>query len=226
MWRVAPVSEEGRKRLHRMLKRDLGPVVKRTKRGTWTTTSSLPHEIRLHTDTGVDLVRISCGMVVDTKATKALLNDLNTMNTDRAFTRRIIVDGKVMVVAQMPIASLRKGDLEQMVSMVFCLARLDAPLLAVHGGRSVTDPPPALAPDFDRVLSSWEDVLRASGTATSREFAIWLDELVGCDCWIDRDEESVIVVMDGRGIGSEYPFRLAELRQAAEDLVDELDAEE
>lgn len=216
-------GQEVRKRLNRLLKRDLGRIVEKTEWGTWTTTSNLPHEIRLHTDAGVDLVRISAGMVVDVKPSKALLTELNALNTERAFTRRIIVDGKVLVVAEMPVASLRKGDLEQLTSMVFCLARVDAPLLALHGGRSVTDPPPALAPDFESKLTSWEDVLRASRTATARELATWLDELVGCDCWIDRADESVAVVIDARGLGHEYPFTLGELREAAVDLLEDDD---
>lgn len=90
----------------------------------------------------------------------------------------------------------------------------------------MTDPPPALAPDLESVLTSWKGVLRASGTATERELAVWLDELVGCDCWIDRDDTSVVVVIGGRGIGVEYPFCLQELRQSAEDLLDELEEEE
>lgn len=220
------MTDEAGKRLHRLLKRDLGPVVKKTKRGTWTTTSSLPHEIQLHTQAGVELVRISAGMVIDTKPTKALLRDMNALNVDRAFTRRIIIDGKVMVVAEMPVASLREGDLEHLVSMVFCLARLDAPLLALHGGRSVTEPPPAVAPDLDRQVTSWPDLMRASGTATARELAVWIDDLVGCDCWIDGDDATVVVVIGGRGIGSEYPFFLRELPQDAQSLMDEDEDEE
>lgn len=83
----------------------------------------------------------------------------------------------------------------------------------------MTNPPAALAPDLESELTSWEDVLRASGTATARELATWLDALVGCDCWIDRDDESVVVVIDGRGLGNEYPFTLGALREAAEDLL-------
>lgn len=217
------MAEEARKRLHRLLKRDLAGVVTRTRCGTWTTTSNLPHEIRLHTQAGVHLVRVSAGMVVGTKPSKALLRALNGLNVERAFTRRIVVDDKVLIVAEMPVASLRKGDLEQLTSMVLCLARLDAPALALHGGRSVTDPPPALAPDFTRVLTSWEDVLRASRTATERELAVWLDDLAGGDFWIDRDDTSVTVAMSCQGIGSDYPFTLGDLREAAVDLVDQLE---
>lgn len=215
------MAEDAHQRLHRLLKRDLGAVVGKTGRGSWTTTSSLPHEIRLHTDASVDLVRISAGMVVDVKPSKALLRQLNALDTERALTRRIIVDGKVLVVAEMPVASLRKGDLEELMSRVFCCARLDAPLLALHGGRSVTDLPPGLAPDVDRVLTCWEDVLRASGTATERELAVWLDQQVGGDFWIDQDDESLVVVMDGQGIGTEYPFCLGDLLETAQDVVDE-----
>lgn len=220
-----PTSEEPRKRLHRLLKRDLGEAVKKTKRGTWTTTSNLPHEIRLHVEGGMELVRVSAGMVIGAKPTKALLRDLNALNAQRAFSRRIIGDGKVLVVAEMPVASLRKGDLEHLVSLVFCFARLDAPMLAEHGGRPVTDPPPALAPDFDSELHDWTDVLRASGTATDRELAVCLDDLVGCDCWIDRDEASVTVVIGGIGTVNEYPFRLEDLRQSAVDRQEEHDQE-
>src|SRR5688572_30129312 len=131
--RGRPVSDASRKRLHRLLKRDLGPIVARSASG-WTTTSNLPHEIRLHTEGGVDLVRVSAGMVVGTKRSKALLRAVNGLNVERAFTRRFVVDGKVLIVAEMPVHSLRKGDLEHLVSMVFCLARLDAPALALHGG--------------------------------------------------------------------------------------------
>ena len=208
------------KRLHRLLKRDLGPIVTRSASG-WTTTSNLPHEIRLLSEGGIDLVRVSAGMVVGTKRSKALLRAINDLNVERAFTRRFVVDGKVLIVAEMPVRSLRKGDLEHLVSMVFCLARLDAPALALHGGWPVTDPPAELEPDFDALLTSWEDVLRASRTATECELAVWLDELVGCDCWIDRDEDSVIVAMDGHGLGTTYPFTLNELRETAVELLNE-----
>lgn len=215
-----------RKRLHRLLKRDLGTAVTKTDRGTWTTTSNLPHEIQLHVQAAVPLVRVSAGMVLDVKATKTLLKDVNLLNTMRAFSRRIIVDGKVLMVAEMPVASLRKGDLESVVSMVLCCARLDAPLLAVHGGRSVTDPPPSLAPDYDRVLDCWLDVLQASGTATERELAVWLDDVAGCNCWIDCDDDNVFVVVDGTGIGSTYPFTLRELRDSAQELADGSDEDD
>jgi hypothetical protein len=76
------------KRLHRLLKHDLGEAVRRNKRGTWTTTSNLPHEIRLHVQSGVELVRISAGVVVGTKPTKRLLAEINELNTSRAFSRR------------------------------------------------------------------------------------------------------------------------------------------
>lgn len=208
------------KRLHRLLKNDLGKAVRRTKRGTGLTTSSLPHEIQLHTQAGLDLVRISAGMVVGVKPTKALLREINALNTSRTFSRRIVIDDKLLIVAEMPVHSLRKGDLEQLVSMVFCLARLDAPALAGHGGRAATDPP--TKPDFCRTLHGWWDELSASETATARELAVWLDALVGCDCWIDRDDESVIVVLEGTGTGSLYPCTLTDLRSAVEDLMAQL----
>ncbi len=59
---------------------------------------------------------------------------------------------------------------------------------------------------------------RASGTATARELAAWLDELTGCDCWLDRDDGNVVfVVINGTGTGSAYPCTLEDLRQAAID---------
>lgn len=214
------------KRLYRLLKHDLGEAISRTKHGTWMTTSNLPHEIRLHTQSGLALVRVSAGMVVGTKASKRLLAEMNELNTARAFSRRILVDGKVLIVAEMPVESLRTGDLEQLVSMILCLARLDAPMLAEHGGRPVTDPPPELAPNFKTTLNSWCDVLQASGTATARELSVWLDGLVGCNCSIDHDEKSVFVVMEGTGIGSVYPCTLEDLRSAAEDRQAQVEVED
>jgi len=55
--------------------------------------------------------------------------------------RRIVIDDKALIVAEVPVSSLRKGDHEQLVTMVLCLAMLDAPALAEHGGRAATDPP-------------------------------------------------------------------------------------
>jgi len=164
---------ETEKRLHRLLKHDLGKAVSRTRRGTWTTTSNLPHEIRLHTQAGVELVRISAGIVIDTEPSKKLFVEMNRLNAERAFSRRILIDGKILVVAEMPVASLQEGDLENLVSMVCCFARLDAEALAEYGGRPVTDPPAALDPKFDTPFNNWWDVLRASGTATARELAVW-----------------------------------------------------
>ena len=60
------------KRQHRLLKHDLGKAVARTTRGTWTTTSNLPHEIQLHTQASVELVRISAGTGIDTQPSEAL----------------------------------------------------------------------------------------------------------------------------------------------------------
>ena len=211
-------KKNGRKRLQRLLEHDLGPTLSGTERGTWTTTSSLPHEIRVHMQAGTELLRVSAGAVVGAKPKKGLLTLLNELNVEHAFCRWFVVDDKVLVAAEMPVASLRKGDAEHLVSMVLCLARLHAPMLALHGGRSVTDPPPSLAPDMDAPLDSWPDVLQASGTATDREFAVWLDELAGTDCWIDHDGDALVVVVGGTGTGCEYPFSLAELRRTAEEL--------
>lgn len=219
-----------RRRLNRLLERDLAPAVSKTGRGTWTTTSSLPHEIRLHEKAGTPLVRVSAGMVVDVKATKPLLKELNRLNVERAFSRRFVVDRKVLVVAEMPLASLRRGDLEELVSMVLCFARLDARTVALHGGRPVTDPPPALAPDLEAPVRDWAEVLRASGTATRRELAVWIDAEAGCDCWIDDDDENLVLVVNGVGLGLAYPFTLAELLQTAEEVEqqeeDEAEAED
>ncbi len=120
----------------------------------------------------------------------------------------------------MPVASLRREDLGNLVSMVFCFARLDAPLLAVHGGRPVTELPPHLAPDFDKVVHSWQELLAASGTASRRELAVWLNQLTGSDCWIDCDDESVIVVTGTTGTGLAYPFALRELQELAAESAD------
>jgi hypothetical protein len=165
-------------------------------------------------------------MVIGAKTTKKLLEDVNWLNAERAFSRRILGEDKVIVVAEMPMASVRTGNLEQLVSMIMCTARLDAPMLAKHGGRSVTDPPPSLTPDFETPLHSWWDVLRASGTATDRELAVWLDDTAGCDCWIDRDEESVSVVVGRTGTVSQYPCTLQDLVDAAKDLEESEDDEE
>ena len=215
------VTTPSRKRLHRLLRRDLGSAVTRGKGSTWTTTSGLPHEIRLHVQSGIELVRVSAGAVVGTRATKPLLRAINSLNVERAYSRRILVEDKVLVVAELPLASVRRGDLEQLVSMVLCCARLDARLLSAYGGRPVTDPPPELAPALHETVRCWDDVLRASRTATARELAVLLDELAGCDCWIDFIDDSVVVVVDGIGTGHEYPFVLDELRESAVDLLEQ-----
>ena len=199
-------------RLHRRLKRELECRVK-AMNSTWTTSSSLPHEIGLHTEAGIELVRVSAVMVVKARPTRALLREMNRLNSERAFTRRILgEDGTVTIVAEMPLASLRQGDLEQLVSMVHCLARLDAPLLADHGGLSVTGPPVAPALDVDRAVDNWQDLLEASGTATTKELQVWLDQWADCDCFVERDDKSVTVVVGTTGRTTDYPFPLTELR--------------
>lgn len=216
-------------RLHRLLKRDLGAAIAKNERGTWTTTSSLPHEIRPHSEAGVELVRVSAGAVIGVRQTKALLETVNTCNVERALTRTIWIDGKVLVSADMPLASLRRGDLEHLISAVFCCARLDAPALAQHGGRPTTEPPPALAPDFEEELHSWSDLLRASGTATQRELAVWLDQLTGADCWIDRESfpgEGPVVVIDQTGTCLEWPFTLGYMVHETEELMQTVDDDE
>ena len=222
---VVQEDSDAHRRLHRRLRRELIGV-KRTERGTWTTTSNLPHEIRLHTQAGTDFARVSAGMVVGVRTTKALLMDVNTLNTERAFARRLVGGGNIIVVAEMPLASLRSGDLDELVSLVLCFARLDAALLAIHGGRPVTEPPAALEPDVDRSLENWAEVLQASGTATHREFNVWLDDWSGTDCWLHRDESSLTVVLDPYGEVNEYPFRLLDLKDSLESLQEQADAEE
>jgi hypothetical protein len=157
-------------------------------------------------------------MVMGIKPTKALLEQVNDLNVERALSRRIVIDGKVLVVTEMPLRSLRPGDLDDLLSMVLCCARLDAPLFERFGGRLVTDPPGDLAPDVHRPVHSWQEALEASRTATVREFTAWLDAWAECDCWIDRDDESVVVVLGQSGEGNGYPFRLADLRESVEHL--------
>ena len=211
-------TDEARNRLQRRLSRELECRVERNEWGTWTTTSNLPHDIRLHVEAGAELVRVSAGMVMGIKSTKALLELVNYLNVERAFCRRIVLDKKVLVVAEMPLASLRPGDLDELLSMVFCYARLDAPLFEAFGGRLLTDPPAGHASDVQRPVHSWQEVLQASRTATVREFTVWLDDWAGCDCWIERDDDSVVVVLGDCGEGNEYPFRLLDLRESVESL--------
>lgn len=213
-------------RLHRLLKRDLGKQVMKTERETWATTSSLPHEIRLHTEAGVDLVRVSAGAVVGVRQTKALLETINTCNVERARTRTMWIDEKVLIAAEMPLASLRRGDLAQLVSMVFCCARLDAPRLALHGGKPTNHPPPALAPDFEKELFCWSDLMAASGTATQAELLVWIDQQTGSDCIMDREPspgEGPTVIIEGHGIGLEWPFPLSLMLSQVEELLEAVD---
>ena len=224
MTTVKQEDSEAHRRIHRRLRRELIGV-QRTERGTWTTLSNLPHEIRLHSQAGTDYVRVSTGMVVGVRPTKALLMDVNMLNTERAFARRLVGGGNIIVVAEMPLASLRAGDLEELVSLVLCFARLDAAFLATHGGRPITEPPATLEPDVRRSLENWHEVLQASGTATHREFNVWLDEWSGTDCWLDRDQSSLTVGLDTTGQVNEYPFRLLDLKESLESLQEQADAE-
>lgn len=80
----------------------------------------------------------------------------------------------------------------------------------------MTDPPAALGPDVERSLENWEDVLRASGTARQREFNVWLDDWSGVECWLDRDDPCLTVVLETTGQVNEYPFRLLDLKESLE----------
>jgi hypothetical protein len=218
-------DDKSQARLHRLLKRDLGEAVSKTGRGTWTTTSSLPHEIRIERSAGVDFVRVSAGAVVGVRQTKALLECLNDLNVHRSLTKRIWIDNKVLIVAEQPLASLRSGDLEHLVNAVLCCARLDASLLADHGGRVTT----TLARDYVSEINSWAELLRASGTATDRELAVWIDEMAGSDCWIDITSDpdgGPFVVIGGRGTQTSWPFNLMSLLRDVEDLIQTLEEEQ
>ena len=212
------VDDKTRRRLHRLLKQDLGTAVTKSAWGTWMTTSSLPHEIRIERSAGVDFVRVSAGVVIGVRQTKALLKTINDLNVHRALTKRMWMDDKVLVVAEQPLASLRCGDLEHLVSAVLCCARLDASLLAIHGGRATTD----LARDPVAEIHSWPELLQASGTATERELAVWIDEMTGSDCSIDNDSDpqgGPIVVIDCQGTQLAWPFNLMSLFRNVEDLI-------
>lgn len=218
-------ADKAHVRLHRLLKRDLGLAVSKTGRGTWTTTSSLPHEIRIESSAGVEFVRVSAGAVIGVRQTKALLETINELNVRRALTKRMWMDDKVLIVAEQPLASLRPGDLEHLVSAVLGCARLDASLLANRGGRATTD----LARDYVSEINSWPKLLRVSGTATERELAVWIDGMTGSDCWIDHDsdpEGGPIVVIDGRGTQLSWPFHLMSLFRDVEDLMKTLEEEQ
>ena len=73
---------------------------------------------------GIDLVRVSAGAVLGTRSTKPLLRAINRLNVERAQSRRILVEDKGLVVTELPLASVRRGDLKQLVSMVLSCARL------------------------------------------------------------------------------------------------------
>ncbi len=95
--------------------------------GRWTTTSLLPHEIVMHAEAGVHLVCVSAGMVMDAPDSWPLLQAVNEPNVARSLTRRILIDGQVLLVGGQPVSSLPPGDLTALVAMVVCLARLDGP---------------------------------------------------------------------------------------------------
>ena len=217
-------ADRTRRRLQRLLRDDLGAAVTTTDWGTWTTTSSLPHEIRLETDTGVEFVRVSAAAVLGVRETRALLAALNALNVRRVLTKWIWGAGTVLVVAEQPVASLRPGDIENLVSGVLCCARLDGYQLASHGGQVTS----GRVPDVVGELSSWSDLLQASGTATERELAVWIDQLTGSDCWIDNDshpEDGPIVVIGDRGLPLSWPLNLMSLLADTEYLMGVLEEE-
>jgi len=59
-------------------------------------------------------------------------------------------------------AQIRKRDLEELIGMVLSCARLDAPLLAAHGGTSVPSLPPSAAIELGGMVESW---VHCTGTA-------------------------------------------------------------
>lgn len=229
---ISVIAPDLDKRLHRLLTRDLGAAVDRNARGTWTTTSSVPHEIRLQIESGIPLVQVSAGVLVDVQASYDLLAAVNELNTTRSLIRYLVeaheVEAhKVRVVSEMRLASVRAGDLEALVSDVLCCARSDVSFLAQHGGRAVASQPPAQRePDFGATLHTWQDVLRASGTATAAELAHFLDDLVGCECWLDVEDWCVTVFSGSVGIESRYPFTLEDLGRRGREVehVDVLEA--
>ena len=217
--------EKAKARLHRLLKKEFGSAVSATGRGTWVTTSSLPHEIRLERSAGVEFLRVSAGVLMGVRQTKALLVTINELNVQRALTKRMWVDGKVLVAAEQPLGSLRPGDIEQLVSAVLCCARLDASALAQHGGTDTT----RLVRDFVGEINSWPELLHASGAATKRELAVWIDEMTGSNCWIDNDSDprgGPIICIGVRGTQVVFPFDLPTLVRNVEDLMKALEEEE
>lgn len=212
------------RRLHRLLRQDLGGAVSRTAWGTWTTTSSLPHEIRLGTTAGVEFVRVSAAVVLGVPATKALLVTINELNVHRALTTRLWVDDTVLVVAEQPLSALRRGDLENLVSSVLCCGRLDAPHLAGHGGRVTTD----ATRDLVSEASSWVELFRLSGTATERELALWIEQMSGESCWLDSDaepEDGPVLCIGNRGLLCSWPCSLGSVLSDVEYLTGVLEEE-
>jgi hypothetical protein len=157
-------------------------------------------------------------MAMGIKPTKALLEQVNELNVARAFSRRIVIDGKVLVVRR--CRCVRSARVTSTISSAWCsVARASMPRSSggSAGGSSLT-PRTASLPDLERPVHSWREVLQASRTATVREFTAWLDAWAGCDSWIDKDDESVTVVLRQHGEGNEYPFPLADLRDSVERL--------
>lgn len=199
--------------MHRLLKRDLGAQVSRTERGSWVTTSSLPHEIQIQRVAGIDFVRVSAGAVVNVRETRALLSAMNELNLARALIKLMWMDRKVLAVTERPLASLKRGDLEEMVSTVMCCTRLDAEFLATHGGRPTTSPPAALGPDLQSEAECMSDLYRFSGTATERELLVWIEDMCGIDCWMDSGsfEEGPVFGIGTNGMVMDWPFNFFKL---------------
>lgn len=126
----------------------------------------------------------------------------------------------------MPLASIRPGELEFLVNLVLCTARLDAVFLSRFGGKSTSDIASVPSEAFDRNLNSWADVLEASGTATAGEFGVWLDELTGEDCFVDPEpspgEAPAVGVMYGPIYSLDpWPITLSKILCEVRDSVQE-----
>ena len=83
----------------------------------------------------------------------------------------------------------------------------------MHGGRLTT----TARASRTGPITCWEDLLCATGMATARELAVWVDDQAGVDCWIDATDSVVCVVIDRSGTGCAYPCQLDELLETETD---------